>query len=389
VKRNIQLVLFFAVTLLLLIISLRWLATGVLLFCGLYVVFTLKPKSVFWFKKHTILSAAFTLTGVFLLAVGVRVFMIEIYSIPSGSMENTLVQGDKVLVSKLNYGPKLPRSPFDVPWLNVFFLLRKNAYAKADSVHWEYRRLSGFSSVRRNDVVVFQFPGNEKEVFIKRCVALPGDTFQIIRSELFINSEKQAKPTHSKTGYKAWINDTREFRHFADSLNIPVYGAWFTGRNDFIKLNLTNKQKGLLANLACVDSITTDIADPDSLNRLFPRHQEFSWSTDQYGPLIIPAKGMTIEVNEINMILYGEILHMYEGFKAEEENGKFLFDNREVKEYTFRQDYYFMMGDNRHQSNDSRSWGFVPEENVIGKAVLVLFSRDYEGWKWERFLKGL
>jgi len=98
---------------------------------------------------------------------------------------------------------------------------------------------------------------------------------------------------------------------------------------------------------------------------------------------------MKIEMNEMNKIIYGEILFKYEDFISEEENEKFLFDSREVKEYIFRQDYYFMIGDNRHQSNDSRYWGFVPEENIIGKAVLILFSWDHEGWKWERFLKRL
>jgi len=177
-------------------------------------------------KKCKIFLTFLTLTGVFLLAVGVKVFIIEIYSIPSGSMENTLVQGDKVLVSKLNYGPKLPRSPLDIPWLNVFFLSGANTYAEADSVHWKYKRLRGFSGVRRNDVIVFQHPVIEKETFIKRCVALPGDTFQIINSDVFINYRIQSPPVESKKAYRVWYNNINSFNLIIDSLNIPAYRWW-------------------------------------------------------------------------------------------------------------------------------------------------------------------
>jgi len=227
-------------------------------------------------KKCKIFLIFLTLTGVFLLAVGVKVFIIEIYSLPSGSMENTLIQGDRILVSKLNYGPKFPCSPLDIPWLNVFFFSGKDSYNKDFTVQWKYKRLNGLSCVKRNDIVVFQHPVIEKETLIKRCVALPKDTFRIVRSEIIINGRKLRNPNSSKMDYKAWIKDTLKFYRFADSLNIPVYKALFSGIDDFIILNLTNRQKELLTNLACVDSITPDIADPNYPFHLFPRHQNYS-----------------------------------------------------------------------------------------------------------------
>jgi len=386
-KRRIFLLLILIIALLLLYMKLYWLSFGICIIGAAYYFFTTKYKLFKWIREKNLVFTPIVLIMIFLLAIGTRIFLFEIYYIPSNSMGNTLRIGDYVLVSKIIYGPKLPRSPLDIPWLNVFSLLGKDAASKADSIKWKYKRLSGFSSVRRNDVVVFLHPVIKKETLIKRCVALPQDTFRIVRSEIIINSRKLRNPNSSRMDYKAWIKDTLKFYRFADSLNIPVYKALFSGIDDFIKLNLTNRQKGLLTNLACLDSITPDIADPNYPFHLFPGHQNYSWSTDHYGPIVIPAKEMKIEINEINKIIYGEILFKYEDFISDEENGKFLLNNIEVKEYTFRQDYYFMMGDNRHQSNDSRYWGFVPEENIIGKAVLILFSCDHEGWKWNRFMR--
>ena len=388
-KRKIYIILFLAVTVFLLVTGLGWLAIGGLLFCVLYVLFTSKLKPVVWFKKNTLLSATFTLIGVFLLAIGVRVFMFEIYGIPSGSMENTLVLGDKVLVSKLNYGPRLPRSPFEIPWLNIFFYLNKSARAKSDSAWWDYKRLHGYTLIRRGDIIVFQFPDDEKEAFIKRCVALPGDTFQIRNSEIFVNNRQQDRPLESKLIYRVWYNNIQEFNGLTDSLNIPVYGAWYREQKDFKEINLSQLEKEELTGHSCIDSITSKITIIDSTAHVFPWHNRYSWTIDQYGPVIIPEKGMKIEMNEGNYVLYRKILEKFEHFQPEKRDGEIFLNNTEVNEYTFKQDYYFMMGDNRHRSNDSRMWGLVPEEYIVGKAVVILFSKDYNGLKWNRCLKGL
>ena len=389
-KRKIYITLLLALTLFFLVTGLGWLAIGVLLFCILYIVFSSKLKPVIWFKKYTILSVTFTLTGVFILAIGVRVFMIEIYGIPSGSMENTLVPGDKVLVSKLNYGPKLPRSPFEIPWFNIFFYLNKSARARSDSTWWDYNRLHGYTTIRRGDIIVFQFPNNKKEAFIKRCVALPGDTFQIRNSEIFVNNRQQNRPLESKLIYRVWYNNIQEFNGLADSLSLPVYGAWYREQKDFKEINLSYFQKEELTGHSSIDSITSKITLIDSTIHAYPWHRRYpSWTIDQFGPLIIPEKGMKIEMNEDNYVLYRKILKKFEHFEPEKRDGEIFLNNTEVKEYTFKQNYYFMMGDNRHRSNDSRMWGLVPEENIVGKAVVVLFSKNYNGFKWKRILKGL
>ena len=375
--------------LLLLTIGLRWLAIGILLFCISYSIWKWKFKLLIRLKKFKILYGFLTLTGVFLLAVGVRVFVIEIYSIPSGSMENTLLQGDKILVSKMNYGPKLPRSPFEIPWLNVLFYLNKEARAKADTTWWRYKRLPGFSEVNRGDIFVFQFPGNKNEVFIKRCIALPGDTFQIINSDVFINNRIQSPPVESKKVYSVWYNNIDSFNIITDSLNIPAYGWWSGEQGNTMEIILTNRLKKQLYGIKCIDSITSSINEHGFASNYYPWNERYSWTLDNMGPFIIPGKEFKIKPDKDKLILYKKILERFEQISITNDSVEWEVNDSVVSDYRFKQDYYFMLGDNRNASNDSRYWGFVPEENIIGKAVLILFSWDDEGWKWERFLKRL
>jgi len=338
--------------------------------------------------KATLFYLVLVITIIF-LAVGLRTFVFEIYTIPSESMENTLVKGDKVIVSKLHYGPKFPRSPLDIPWLNVFFLLGENAHAKAVSVQWKYRRLNGFSYVKRNDVVVFQHPRIEKEVFIKRCVASPGDTFQIINSNVFINNRIQSSPVESKKAYRIWYNNIDSFIRITNSFDIPAYGWWSMEQGNFRVINLSDRQKEQLSRITSVDSITSEIKATGFTTQYYPWNQQYSWTLDNMGPFVIPGKELKIKPNENNIILYKKVLERFEHVGITNGSVKWEVNDSVVSDYRFNQDYYFMLGDNRDASNDSRYWGFVPEENIIGKAVLILFSWNHEGWKWDRFLKRL
>ncbi len=150
-------------------------------------------------KARKWVKTIFTFTGIFVIAILFRVFVIEIYSIPSGSMEDTLHPGDKVLVNKLVYGPKLPSSPYDIPWVNLIWYLQANASANIDSVYWQHRRLKGFSTIKRADVMVFSHPlwGGRNNFFIKRCVALPGDTLAIESGRVKINGRFLPEPALS------------------------------------------------------------------------------------------------------------------------------------------------------------------------------------------------
>jgi len=314
--------------------------------------------------------------GITLLAICIRVFIIEIYSIPSGSMENTFLPGDKILVSKLNYGPKLPRSPFEIPLLNVVFYLNKKARAKADTTWWKYRRLPGFSEINRGDVIVFEFPGNNNEPFVKRCVALPGDTFWIINSDVFINNRFQKPPVESKKIYRVWYNNIDSFNLITDSLNIPVYGWWSREQGNFRAISLTNRQKEKLTGIASIDSITSGIKATDFTTQYYPWDERYSWTLDNMGPFVIPGKELKIKPDENNVILYKKVLEKFEQVNITNDSTEWVVNESFVSDYRFKQDYYFMLGDNRNGSNDSRYWGFVPEDHIIGKACFVLFSLD-------------
>jgi len=336
-----------------------------------------KSKSVI----YTILSYLILFITIILLALCLHVFVFEIYTIPSGSMENTLLQGDKILVSKMNYGPKLPRSPFEVPWLKVVFCLNKKTRTKADTTWWKYRRLPGFSEINRSDIFVFQFPDNKNEAFIKRCAALPGDTFQIINSDVFINNRIQSPPVESKKAYRVWYNNINNFNLIIDSLNIPAFRLWSREQGIFQVLSLSGLQKEQLTGIACIDSIATEIKATGFTTQYYPWHERYSWTLDNMGPFVIPGKKFKLKPDKDKLILYTKVLERFEHVSITNDSVEWEVNDSVVGDYRFKQDYYFMLGDNRNASNDSRYWGFVPEENIIGKAVLVLFSWDHEGWK--------
>ena len=349
----------------------------------------IKSKSII----KTILSYLILFIIIILLAVSLRVFLFEIYTIPSGSMENTLMPGDKILISKLNYGPKLPRSPFEIPWLNVVFFFNKKARAKVDATWWKHRRISGLSGINRGDIIVFQFPGNKNEPFVKRCVTLPGDTFRIINSDVFINNRFQKPPVESKKIYYVWYNNIDSFNIITDSLNIPNYGLWTREKGSFMVISLSERQKEQLTGIACIDSITLNIKATDySTTQYYPWNERYSWTLNNMGPFVIPGKELEIKPVENNVILYKKILEKFEQVCITNDRGEWVVNESVISDYRFKQDYYFMLGDNRNASNDSRYWGFVPEDHIIGKACFVLFSLDHNknGLKkirWNRMFK--
>jgi len=318
-----------------------------------------------------------TLTVVFIFAILFRVFFIEIFSIPSGSMEDTLLPGDKVLVNKLVYGPKLPASPYDIPWINLVWFLQAGADANPDSAYWDYRRLPGFSAIARGDVMVFSHPwcGGRNNFFIKRCVALPGDTLAIEGSRVKVNGLFVREPALSKKVYVIWPSSTRQFFRFADSLRLQLFGHPVRSRErDSIKMLLTETQKNRLLKSGGIDSLKIITSPPDSMHWVYPKNRNFAWTIDDYGPLTIPYQDMAITLNHQNFLLYVRTINRLEKIKLEEKNGLYYLDEEPAIRYVFRQNYYFMLGDNRTNSNDSRYWGFVPEENIVGKACLVLFN---------------
>lgn len=308
-------------------------------------------------------------------------------------MENTLLPGDKILVSKLNYGSKLPHTSFDIPWLNVLFYLNKKARTKADTTWWKYKRLPGFSEINRDDIIVFQFPDNKNEAFVKRCAALPDDTFRIINSDVFVNNRIREAPTDSKKVYRVRFNNINSFNNITDSLDIPSYGLWTREKGRFRVISLSERQKKQLAGITCIDSITLNIKANDySTTQYYPWNENYSWTLNDMGPFVIPGKELTIKANKTNIILYKKILEKYEQVTISKDSTKWQVNDSIINKYRFKQDYYFMLGDNRNASNDSRYWGFVPEDHIIGKAYFVLFSLDnrekgFKKIRWERMFR--
>ena len=388
-KKKGIILFFIAFALFLFLMGVYWLAFAVcLLGLVLYVFKRLKLSEKL--QRHSWVKTASTLAGVFLFAILVRVFMLEIFSIPSGSMEDTLIPGDKVLVNKLVYGPELPRSPFEIPWINLLFYMNKQARASMDSLWWDYHRLSGFSDVDRGDVLVFRHPlgGGRDNYFIKRCVALPGDTLAVENNRVKINGKFSPESENVKTRYRVWPHDVKQFRHFADSLNLRAIGG-FRGNTEgnFVEFILTNRQKKQLTEQHLTDSLLVCRLPKDSVNWVYPQHPEFFWTVNDYGPLIIPYNGMQLELTRSNYLIYERTIRQVEHQRLEEKDGAFYLNGQLASQYAFKNDYYFMMGDNRDDSNDSRHWGFVPEENIVGNAKLVLFSNDWDGFKWNRLFR--
>lgn len=407
------------------------------------------------------------------LAYIIRSFLIEFYIIPTSSMESSLMVGDYLAVSKINYGPKLPQTPLAVPFVHHTMPLTAKTKSYVEWIKFPYYRFWGFQDVKRNDAVVFNYadgdtvalenqsvsyyqlvrdheeyfkqiygnnyregigwqevqnnytiaarPVDKRENYIKRCVGMPGDKLEIKDRELFINDKAAFVPKNIQYQYIVYTNGTDISPKMRQKLDINEedrnsasdfirYGMETSAdtntiislidslqRNPFIFIYCLNdetlKKIENLPNVTAVVPLNTPagVRDP----RIFPHSEYFNWNRDNFGPMIIPQEGETVEINLQNIELYRRIIEVYEGNTLQVNGENILINGQKTNTYKFKMDYYWMMGDNRHNSADSRYWGFIPDDHIVGKAIFVWLSLDkFKSWgegkiRWRRMFRAI
>ncbi len=337
----------------------------------------------------------------------IRWLLMEAYTIPTPSMENSLLVGDFLFVSKFHYGTRTPKTPLQVPLTHqkIWFT---DIPSYTEWVQLPQYRLPGISKVHRSDVVVFNVPPKElnegktypvdlKTNYIKRCVAIPGDVLKIVDKQVIVNDEPLPNPEDMQFSYLVTSKDEINERNL-QKMGIDPDDYNYLGRPDagraVYQMYITKEKVEELRKLPYVISVGDDYRMTNGADsRIFPRSKYSRWNADNYGPITIPKEGMTISINDSTLAFYGNTILLYDhNENVVVGDSTLTIDGKEVKEYTFHQNYYFMMGDNRHNSLDSRYWGFVPEDHIVGKAFFIWLSIDkYAGFfdriRWRRFFK--
>lgn len=358
-------------------------------------------------KKDTFMGS---ITFAVVFATIIHVFVTQPFGIPTGSMERTLLVGDFLFVNKWSYGYRLPMRPVAIPFLQGTIMdtgepgnPKDDPKSYVEAVKLPYERIFQFSKPQRNDIVVFNYPRDSVHVsldradpYVKRLVAVAGDTFEMREGRLFVNGKPETVLGDQKVQHR-YIVKTSDLLDM-NGLNSKYGYFWLDeidrdNRLQYLKTNsgyiysfqgLDKERYEIIKSLPEVIEIKEDIQTKedsgvsyrnnkiDTTNSIFPINS--GWNQDQYGPIKIPKKGDVVAINQQTLPEFQWIIKNYEHNSLENKNGKIFINGKETNQYTIQQDYYMMVGDNRDASLDARFFGFVPEENIVGKPMFTWMS---------------
>jgi len=346
-----------------------------------------KSKTAFQEWRDALVFAVFAATLI-------RWAILEAFTIPTPSMEKTLLVGDFLFVSKIHYGPRTPKTPLQIP-LTHQHIWGTEIPSYLDWLQLPQYRFPGLYSIKRNDIIVFNFPSefqhptDLKTHYIKRCVGIPGDVIKIGKQQLYVNGQQVADPPLAQYKYFLATREAIKPRIF-DRFKIYDYQKIKEG----YLVDATSEVASQLADLPFIDQMTKlEFPQGTPETSIFPDAVVFPWNKDNYGPLEIPFKGFEIKITSENIARYQSVIALFEDHKeVSVYNDQLLIDGEAVEKYVFKKNYFFMMGDNRHNSLDSRYWGFVPEDHIVGKALFIWLSVDSEASilnriRWSRLFK--
>lgn len=327
----------------------------------------------------------------------IRGLFIEAYAIPTGSMENSMLIGDHLFVSKVHFGPRTPTTLIQFPLAHQKFW-GTNIPSYSDIIQAPSFRLPGLRDPRVGEPVVFNYPPDYdkgypldiKTFYVKRCMATPGDVFEVRNKQVYVNGEPVENPPGMLTSFfvqadkgvhQRYMRDVGITDYYDDNPGdtyattaVPMYN--YKGRKGFF-IFTTQEKADKLAEYNFIKSVEEVTYQKGEDSRIFPRAEGFNWSRDFFGPLRMPEKGETIELTPENIALYGEAIQHYEhNDDVEIRNNEVFIEGEKIDSYTFKQGYYFMIGDNRHNSEDSRTWGLVPYDHIVGKPLFIFWSMD-------------
>lgn len=372
---------------------------------GFYIYYINYTQKLEYHTNRKLLSenkAADTISSLLfaiIVATLVHTYVVQPYTIPTSSLEKSLLIGDFLFVSKVNYGPRVPMTTVALPMVHDSIpFVKQRSYLKWPQL--PYFRLPAFEKIKRTDIVVFNWPVDtvhyfyepkgrpgvikpidKKSNYVKRCVGIPGDSLSVIDGYVFINGKKLVLPERAKPQYSYSVaQDGKtpiDFESLLRELDITDGAGFKSEKRDTLYFRaLTEASAERLKNTPGITAVKREIDRRDD-NAIFPHINK--GSQDNMGPIYIPEAGKTVALNNVSLPYYKEIITNYEGNTLQIDGSHYLINGKPATTYTFKQNYYWMMGDNRHNSEDSRYWGYVPENHIVGKPVFIWLSWDTNG----------